>query len=107
VDLEEGGAISGSTTLHLTISPASLADSGLYDAVVSNECGEAVSVAVEEVVLPGCAADFNSDGRVDSQDFFDFVAAFLAGDPRADTDGSGVVDSQDFFDFIVVFFGGC
>jgi hypothetical protein len=59
------------------------------------------------VVLPGCAADFNSDGRVDSQDFFDFVAAFLAGDPRADTDGSGVVDSQDFFDFIVVFFGGC
>jgi uncharacterized membrane protein len=54
-----------------------------------------------------CAADFDHSGAVNSQDFFDFLAAFFASDPRADFNGNGSVDSQDFFDFLGAFFAGC
>ncbi len=34
-----------------------------------------------------CPADFNGDGPVNSQDFFDFLTAFFAADPLADFNG--------------------
>jgi len=52
-----------------------------------------------------CVADFDQSGAVNSQDFFDFLAAFFAGD--ADFNCSGATDSQDFFDFLGAFFAGC
>lgn len=52
-----------------------------------------------------CPADWNHDGTVSSQDFFDFISAFFALD--ADFNHSGTTDSQDFFDFIGAFFTPC
>lgn len=47
--------------------------------------------------------DFNFDGAVDSQDYFDFVASFLNGMPSTDWNRNGAVNSQDFFDFLTAF----
>jgi hypothetical protein len=52
-------------------------------------------------------ADFNHDGMVNSQDFYDFLAAFFGGSERADVNRDGELNSQDFFDFLIAFFTGC
>ncbi len=57
------------------------------------------------VVTAACRADINGDGGVNSQDFFDFLAALFAGD--ADFNSDKVTNSQDFFDFLDAFFAGC
>ncbi len=54
-----------------------------------------------------CRGDFNGDGSLNSQDFFDFLAAFFNSSPEADVNGDGFTNSQDFFDFLAAFFGGC
>jgi hypothetical protein len=67
------------------------------------------NVLVNEGVadVPDCDADFNQDGVLNSQDFFDYLNAFFSSDPAADFNANGSVDSQDFFDFLRTFFGGC
>lgn len=52
-----------------------------------------------------CPSDWNDDGGVNSQDFFDYITAFFAGDGDINCDGQ--TNSQDFFDFLSAFFSGC
>jgi hypothetical protein len=52
-------------------------------------------------------SDFNRDGVLNSQDFFDFIAVFFQNSMQADFNHDNVVNSQDFFDFIADFFEGC
>jgi hypothetical protein len=57
---------------------------------------------------PACPCDWNEDDTLNSQDFFEFLTSFFAGD--GDFNGSGATDSQDFFDFLGCFFeapAGC
>lgn len=52
-----------------------------------------------------CPADFNCDNAANSQDFFDFLAAFFQS--AADFNQDGATNSQDYFDFLNAFFAGC
>jgi hypothetical protein len=57
---------------------------------------------------PACPCDWNHDGHVNSQDFFDFLTSFFQG--NADFNHDGMTNSQDFFDFLTCFFNpppGC
>lgn len=54
-----------------------------------------------------CPADYNHSGFVDSEDYNDFVAAFLLGDLTTDFDRSGFVDSSDFDGFVLAYENGC
>ncbi len=77
-----GSVISGATAPTLTITSAALADStSAFDCIVSNSCGSVTSFPAGLCVGFRCTADFNHDGVVNSQDFFDFLAAFFAGCP--------------------------
>lgn len=70
--------------------------------------GYSVEYTPTTVVLRySCPADFNHDGIANSQDFFDYITAFVSNSPTADFNADGFVTSQDFFEFLNVFFGMC
>ncbi len=60
-------------------------------------------------VLPseGCAADFNSDGTVNTLDVLAFLNAFASGDPSADFNGDGTVNTLDVLAFLNAYAVGC
>ncbi|MBC7771898.1 MAG: hypothetical protein H7210_05345 [Pyrinomonadaceae bacterium] len=54
--------------------------------------------------VPTCPCNFNSDGFLNSQDFFEFLTAFFTSAPEADYNEDTFINSQDFFDFLSCFF---
>lgn len=75
-----------------------------YDAWVT--FGKSAPVAMDQSTINFiCACDWNADGTLNAQDFFDFIAGFFSG--NADYNHSGSTNSQDFFDFLTCFFTGC
>ncbi len=48
-----------------------------------------------------CPCDWNQSGELTSQDFFDFIGSFFAG--NGDINNDGETTSQDFFDFVTCF----
>lgn len=100
-DTDDG--VAGADSSSLVISPASASHTGWYDVVITNICGEAVSVAVEVIIEEGeyAPADLNNDGHVDVLDLLILLAAWGTCPPPekspcpADLNHSGSVDVQD------------
>jgi hypothetical protein len=53
-----------------------------------------------------CTADFDCSDTVNTQDIFEYLTAWFAGEPRADLDGDGL-SVLDLFAFLEAWFGGC
>ncbi|MGE3109161.1 MAG: hypothetical protein AB7G11_14125 [Phycisphaerales bacterium] len=70
--------------------------------LVTDDCGNDTS---DPATLTICPADYNCNGVLDSQDFFDFLAAFFQ--DAADFNHDSATNSQDYFDFLGAFFSGC
>lgn len=99
-----GVPISGETVSFYTIVEATVADAGIYDCVVTTDCG---SITCNPAPLYVCRADFNCDGQVDLSDLAAFLNALRDQDSTADLNGDGVVDFHDYIVFLHAYQGGC
>ena len=54
-----------------------------------------------------CAADFNRDGTVDTQDVLAFLNAWTTGQPDADCNRDGTINTLDVLCFLSSWAGGC
>jgi hypothetical protein len=103
-----GGTINASgvdsDSLRLTLEALPGAPAVRFRCIVTNPCG---ATTTDPAALTICSADFNCNGVVDSEDFFDFANAFFTLGPAADFNHDNVINSQDFFDFLTAFFAGC
>jgi hypothetical protein len=113
VPLSNGPTISGVNTAMLTINPAGCTDDGLYDVVVTDQCGIGISdAATLDVLCPPepCYADCDHSLALNVGDFTCFLSRFAAGAPEANCDGSTtppVLNVNDFVCFQAAFAAGC
>ncbi|MDQ7012777.1 MAG: choice-of-anchor B family protein [Planctomycetota bacterium] len=76
------------------------------------QSGSIVEAAIDELsifdyVCNGCAADFDGDGTVNTQDVLAFLNAWTAGDSSADFNNDGTVNTQDVLAFLNAWTAGC
>jgi hypothetical protein len=115
VPLIDGGHISGAQESQLRFNPVSLADAGVYHALVSNACGavtsdEAVITVATPCYTTGCYAncDFSTScPALSANDFVCFLRAYNNGQSYADCDGIGGLTSSDFICFVTAYNSGC
>jgi len=107
-----GSVISGANTASLTITNAQLTDSGNYDCIVTNSCGQVISGQAILTVTPptSCGGDANGDNQVDGADLS--VLLFLFGQSvtpgtAADFNGDGVVNGADLSVLLFRFGAAC
>ncbi len=81
--------------------------SGLYDCVVSTQCGSDASTPAMLTVDSCCPADFNHDGFTNALDYDLFAELFEAGDIGADFNNDGFTNALDYDDFAEHFEAGC
>ncbi|MFN7022767.1 MAG: GC-type dockerin domain-anchored protein, partial [Phycisphaerales bacterium] len=106
--LADGGRVAGSNSHTLTITNSVIADSGLYDVVLSSPCGPDAATPQAFINVFTCStADINDDGLLTVQDIFDFLNAYFGSLPTADYNLSGQITVQDIFDFLNAYFAGC
>ena len=106
--LEDPPHITGTQTPTLRIDPAVLSDAGLYDAVLTNRCGQVTtrSALLSVTCYPDCDQS-GGNGILDIFDFLCFQNAFVSFDPYADCDGNNLLNIFDFLCFQDAFVAGC
>jgi hypothetical protein len=101
--LADNSRLSGSAAALLRITTVELVDFGLYDCVVTNECGSETSATA----LLTCSADVSEDGAVDSDDVIMFFGLWDLGDSSGDINNDSGVDSDDVIRFFELWDLGC
>lgn len=89
--------ITGSIARTLTITNLQESDTGQYEVVITNDCGEAITQPAELLVRAQCAADITGiNGAVDIADFQIVINAWgpCVACP-ADVNGDGLVNTDD------------
>ena len=108
--LVNGGSIAGANTAVLTIDPATPAEAGTYQCLVTTACGSSLSnnAVLTVNAAPPCYADFNMDGGIDGDDIVAFYMAWEAGESSADVNQDGGIDGSDSDTFYLAWeAGGC
>ena len=105
---EDPPRITGTQGFTLRIDTAVLGDAGLYDAVLTNICGQVTTRSALLTVT--CYADCDQSTGLGVLDIFDFLCfqnAFVNFGPYADCDGNNLLDIFDFLCFQNAFVAGC
>lgn len=95
---KNGEEIEGAVSATYEFSDSLVTDGGIYDCMVTNECGTVLS---EPALVSVCPADFNCDGGIDGDDVSAFFLAWENGEFTSDVNGDGGVDGSDVSEFFV------
>jgi len=108
--LSDGGPVSGTATATLTFTGVDTPNNGVYDVVVTKQCGSVVSDGATLWVT--CSSDYNGDGDIGTDQDIEAFFACLGGNccatcGGADFNGDGDIGTdQDIESFFRVLGGG-